>query len=390
MFDRLAQEIEELSIPVDGGALARVLVVLDRLTEKVTAAVGDFDAAGLWADDGCTSMHPWLRSRGVARRDAGRLVATARRLRQLPVTAAAWAAGELSGSQVQVIVGHLNDRRVALFAEHEAALVPSLVALDVDGTERALGEWARKADAVLDDDQPADAQPKREAHLSRTLGDRYLLDASLDAEGGALAEVALRIADPDDRERSWAERRGEALVTVLRFFCDNQQGFTGGRHRPHLNVVVDLESLEQGGHAMVVGGPWLDGPTVERLLCDCSIHRVVFRGVSGILDYGQSTRTATAGQWAALVARDQHCRFPGCDRPVQWCDAHHVRWFRHGGHTALDNLVVLCTRHHHLLHSRAGWDAKLLPDGELHVTKPDGTVMVTRPPARAPAVPLPI
>jgi 5-methylcytosine-specific restriction protein A len=79
------------------------------------------------------------------------------------------------------------------------------------------------------------------------------------------------------------------------------------------------------------------------------------------------------------VLRDRHCRHPGCDRGPQWCEAHHVRPWSEGGPTELANLVMGCSRHHHLWHL-AGWSVKLLPDGEFHVTTPDGRDLVSRPP----------
>jgi hypothetical protein len=90
-----------------------------------------------------------------------------------------------------------------------------------------------------------------------------------------------------------------------------------------------------------------------------------------------------ANLYDALVVRDRHCRFPGCDRPPEWTEAHHVRWVTRGGTTALDNLVLQCSRHHHLLHS-PGWDAKLLPDATLEITDPHGRTRQTRPPPAAP------
>ena len=144
-------------------------------------------------------------------------------------------------------------------------------------------------------------------------------------------------------------------------------------------MVVELEDLVAGRGGRVVDGPVLDGPTVSRLFCDSAVHRVVMAGRSAILDYGTSTRTIPAPLWNALVIRDEHCRFPGCDRPSVWCEGHHVVWVTQGGPTELANLVLVCSRHHHVLH-QPGWHAKLRPDGTFEVTDPNGQVRCTSPP----------
>jgi hypothetical protein len=148
-------------------------------------------------------------------------------------------------------------------------------------------------------------------------------------------------------------------------------------------VVVDLDALHDGGGGRVIGGPSLDATSVSRLLCDCALHRVVTAGRSAILDYGTSTRTIPAPLWSALVIRDEHCRFPGCDRPSKWCEGHHVTHVIDGGPTELANLVLLCTNHHHRLH-QPRWQAKLLPDATFEVTDPDGQVRNTSPPRADP------
>ena len=200
-----------------------------------------------------------------------------------------------------------------------------------------------------------------------------------------MVATALRLATTDDADdtRTPATKRADALVDVCRFFLDHQHSRAGGRHRPHLNVVVDVDALAEGSGGRVIGGPALDGASVSRLLCDCSLHRVLMAGRSAILDYGTSTRTIPAPLWSALVIRDERCRFPGCDRPSTWCEGHHVRWVTHGGATELDNLVLVCTRHHHRLH-QPGWQAKLLPDATFEVTQPDGIVRCTSPPRSDP------
>ncbi len=200
--------------------------------------------------------------------------------------------------------------------------------------------------------------------------------------------TALRLGESPDVEaepsRTPAERRADALVDVCRFFLDHQAHRPGGRHRPHLNVVVDLDDLEAAQAGAVVDGPILDGPSLQALLCDSALHRLLIAGRSAVLDYGTATRTIPATLWNALVLRDEHCRFPGCDRQASWCEGHHVVTRAEGGPTCLSNLVLLCARHHHRLH-QPGWQAKLRPDATFEVTDVNGRYWATAPPRAGPA-----
>jgi hypothetical protein len=214
------------------------------------------------------------------------------------------------------------------------------------------------------------------------------LDGTLDAQGGEVVATALRLAETTHDDQAPAptpaQRRGDALVDVCRSFLDHQAHRPAGRHRPHPNVVIDLDALEDGRPGRVVDGFGLDGPSVQALLCDSALHRLVMAGRSAVLDYGTSTRTIPAPLWNALVIRDEHCRFPGCDRPSSWCEGHHVIPFTEGGPTCMDNLVLLCARHHHRLH-QPGWHAKLRPDATFETTDPRGRSRSTSPPRAGPS-----
>ena len=385
MFPRLEQAVDEVEIPVDGPALLAALALWDRLGAKIAEAAGAFDAASLWDLDAATSMTAWLRSEaGMSRRDSARLAATAHKLRQLPVTAAAWRAGELSGGQVDAVLANVGNH-LERFADHEAAVVDTLAPLAVHHVARVMAAWRAKAEALAEDVE--DAERERSVHLSTTLGGRFELSGSLDAATGAVVATALRVASSDDSDaepaRTPAERRADALGDVCRFFLDHQRGWTGGRHRPHLNVIVDVAALTDGLGGETPDGTPLDPLTVSALLCDSAVHRVVMAGRSSVLDYGTSTRTIPAPLWNALVVRDRHCRFPGCDRTAAWCEGHHVVHVQHGGPTCLDNLVLLCSRHHHRLH-HPGWHAKLRPDAVFEITAPDGAHRSTHPPGAVP------
>lgn len=108
---------------------------------------------------------------------------------------------------------------------------------------------AWKARATVDGDEAVDAE--RSLHLSATLGGRYELSGSFDAESGSMVHTALRLASTDDVEaepvRSPSTHRADALVDVCRFFLDHHQARPARRHRPHLNVVVDYKWFHGAG-----------------------------------------------------------------------------------------------------------------------------------------------
>ena len=378
MFEELEAAIEGLVIPGDGNSIVAAIALRDRLDARLAEATAAFEAAGLWGGGAAVSLVAWLRANArMTRRGAQRLRSVSARLRSLPVCAQAYAEGMLSGGQIEAIVAGLDDETVEIFAAQEAELVPYLIPLTVAGVSRAMGAWL----ALNRPERAEPEEPERALYLSPTLDDRWVLGGSLDAEGGAVVAAALRLATPErsDVLKTAANRRADALVDVCRFFLDHQQDRAGGRHRPHVNVVVELADLDAGRGGQVVDGPRIDGPTLSRLFCDSAVHRVVMSGRSAVLDYGTSTRTIPAPLWNALVIRDEHCRFPGCDRPSGWCEGHHVVWVTQNGPTDLENLVLLCSRHHHRLH-QPGWHAKLRPDGIFDVTDPNGEVRATSPP----------
>lgn len=344
-------------------------------------SIGEFDASKLWEPAGFTSAHHWLKDQGMHPRDAFDMIRLARKLRRLPVTAAAWVDGSLTGGQVRVIGALVVDRHLPLFAEHETELVPSLAELTVDETMRAMRLWRDRADALDEGDAPS--HDPCVATLSQTMDDRGVLNASLDAEGYALWFEAFRLADSEDFDRPAPLRRGDAMKEIASFFIKNQTIKTPRRHVPHIKVVIDGSTL---GTEHVHGydeatGMTLPPSTIERILCDCVLHRVVLAdGV--VLDYGRAVKEPPPELAHAVAARDQGCRWKSCDRPVGWCDVHHVRWWtKHFGPTAIWNLVLLCDKHHNMLHRR-GWSARLHGNGDFEVTTPWGASWTTHAPGR--------
>ena len=385
MFDSLATAIDALEVPVDERSLRTLLGLHDRFTAKLTAALGEADALGLWGASGATSMRAWLCDADLAGPDATRLARLAADVHRLPVLRSAWIDGDLSNGQVRAISAHLTARNLPLFVEHEAAVVPALVGLSAAETNRAMVEWAARADAVLADDGDDGPPPVESSlHHSPTLDGRFVTNGSFDADAGNVVATALSVADSGDLGVAAPQRRAGALVDVCAFFLAHHTETMSPRRRPHVSLIVDAHDIADAKGWIADRDLLLDPAAMSRVLCDCSISRVVADKVAGtvsrILDLGRSTDVVSAAQRTALAARDRHCRYPGCDRPPSWCDAHHVWWWIRGGPTDVSNLVLLCNRHHHLLHAKRGFHAKLLDDGTFVVTDPHGRTRSTRPP----------
>jgi len=158
----------------------------------------------------------------------------------------------------------------------------------------------------------------------------------------------------------------DALIDLL----DHAQGDLG---RPTITIMVDDETLRNGPHPGTVcetdAGVDLPITVVRRNLCD-SVTQTVRFGSDGLpLDVGRRHRTATGAQWVVLKSMYRSCAWHGCDRPITWCQAHHIQEWEQGGSTDLDNLIPLCSRHHHAVHE-GGWSLTLRPDRTLDIHRP--------------------
>ena len=146
MFDGLRDEVERLHIPIDGDAIGELFAIRDRLDAKLSAAVGEFDRAGLYDLEGRTTMTAWLKSHApLTSSEAHRIAMTARHLRQFPVTREAWEEGELTDAQVATVLASVRSEHRELFAQHEAEIVPTLARLDAAGTRSAMNYWTAHA-----------------------------------------------------------------------------------------------------------------------------------------------------------------------------------------------------------------------------------------------------
>jgi len=188
------------------------------------------------------------------------------------------------------------------------------------------------------------------------------------------------IADELAAERIYHQNAlilGEIAAELL---ADGNAGALGGE-RPHVEISVTLDELARGLGYGELGIPATNESvvaamaTVRQISCDADVRRVVGSGhhinpdtgdpvdpliarliqtPSELLDYGRSERIVPPGLRRRLVRRDSGCVFPMCTRPAAYTHAHHVQHWSENGPTDLDNLALVCNRHHTAIHHE-GW-----------------------------------
>jgi hypothetical protein len=386
MFDQVLaglDEVIELDVPADGGAITAFFARIDRQLALAAGAVGQFAADGGPQREGAVTLTSWLMHRlGLTRTAAAQLAARATKLGRLPVLRAAYESGSVGTGAVDAILAHVPNRHLDRFAQHEAELVPALVGLDRRDLSAAMGTWLARADAL----DPGPAPPERPdtVYFSPTGGNRAIVQGNLGADTASVVAAALRAADSGDINTPVPQRQAQSLGQICQEFLDHRtEPPSASRHRPHVNVVMTLEQWAAQAGAPPARDLDTDLPlspaATGALRCDAIVHPLVHDADGVVLHYGRGTRVWPRSLVNAIIVRDQGCRWPGCTAPARWCDVHHALAWERGGTTSIDNGLLLCRRHHHLLHRRLGWHLKLHHDSTAVLTHPTGNTETSRP-----------
>ena len=284
-----------------GEEIATLAARIDAATYELLVLIRKFDEEEGWSCGFLTCAH-WLTWRiGLAPGAARERVRVARALGDLPLISEAMRRGELSYSKVRALT------RIA-----------------TPDTEQSLVVGKVRADALA-------------------------LVAESALKGG------LDPGSSGDRYQVVVHVNGEELTAQQSATADN---------RTHVPAGTSRAGVPAGTPALpgAVNGAWLgnshvpvSAETARRIACDAGSVSMTHRN-GQVLSVGRKTRTIPPPIRRALEFRDQGCRFPGCTS--QHCDAHHIVHWADGGETKLSNLVLLCRRHHRLLHE-GGFSVKM-------------------------------
>ncbi len=337
-------------------------------TYRLLVLIHKFDEQGYWQLPGLCSCAHWLNFKcGIGMNAAREKARVAHALAALPKISKAFERGELSYSKARAmtrIADQDNEDYLLMIARHGTAW----------HVEKLVSKYSRAR--RLQDTEAANKQ-----HASRELSYFYdddgalVLNARLPAEQGALIVKALEMAmdrqfHSDDVSAETSEheslpaRRADAIAEVAETYMNSKpsQASTADRFQVVVHVTAETSHIEDGPH--------VSAETSRRIACDSSIVELIKDKKGEPLSIGRRSRSIPPAIRRALRFRDGGCRFPGCTN-TRFVDGHHIKHWADGGETSLENLVLLCRRHHRLVHE-GGFICERKTGGKIEFRSPVG------------------
>lgn len=334
-------------------------------TYELIVLIREFDERCGFLKWGLKDSAEWLAYRcDLSMATAREKVRVAHALKTLPRLAAAFATGELSYSKVRsltrVACASNEDDLVAFALRHTAANV----------AQRCRELRCGSAESI-DDAARAFANRSLRIHRDRNRG-MMTVTVELPLEAGELVDKALDKARddecleiPDLVDTSWSVRQADAFVTMVKeYLSDNGEGVSNDNYL--VTIHVDQSALASGK-----GRSALPLESVKKLCCDGSAVVLIESDKGEPLSIGRKSRVIPKGIERAVRARDNNrCKFPGC-RNTRFLHCHHVEHWSNGGKTSLENLMLLCTKHHTLVHE-GGYSIDKDFEDNWFFARPDG------------------
>jgi len=326
-------------------AIVNLAARINAANYELLVLIRRFDERAGWLKWGFLNCTDWLHWRcdlsiGTAREK----VRVAHALKLLPAIAEAFQFGKLSYSKVRALV------RVARRDTEAELLAFALKTTAARVEERCRELRCGTADSVTD----ANRAYERRVLFLRRNPERGTMSITVEVplEAGELIDKALDSARDDNESQTpefsgdgWPARQADALVEIARCYLDaSSRKSTGIQANHQVTVHVDETALTRGE-----GRSGLPVESVRRIACDSDKVVIVENEDGEPLSVGRKTRVVPAAIKRALWARDNGCTFPGCNN-TRFVDAHHIEHWSAGGETSLGNLMLLCSRHHRLVH----------------------------------------
>ncbi len=358
---------------IDLGALLTCMRgTIDKLELEFAEIAVEFERTEGWAEDGYNTASDWIRLNcHMNSNQVWNSLAVGDHMTELSESVQAMKEGDVGYAHLATL-GRTAEAIGKVFDENE--LLPLAKKFSPGKFFHQVMHYRHSVDAKAYNDDQEQLGEERSMRIGTRQDGCVLISGVLDPVGGAAVRSALEpLARPSGAHdaRSREQRLADAFVERLT-----------GDARVNLQVTATIETLKALAGAaageMEFSFP-LSSATVQRLACDCSVTRVLLDQDSLVIDVGRAKPKLHGSLRKALNLRDRHCRWPGCERPASYCDGHHLVHWAHGGPTDLDNLVLLCKRHHRMVHE-GGWRLIKTDDGPIVVIAPTITFGLPRGP----------
>lgn len=375
LLDRPRRVVDE---PPLLAVLAAAVIARNLFDHVIAQAAAAAERLGIPARRHLRSGADLLTGLGMAPAAALRAMRVGRAAHTLPALARAQRLGGLGIEFADAVgrgVAHINNRVV--LSDHDRATV--VTKLMIQTTPSEVSKKARRiaidraathapAGGTVPVAENSDLNEMTlvqndEGRVSATLDLDVLTGEELFAALDPLCRpVPLPDGSPDPRPTG--RRRADAFGQLVRSYLSSSQRPASGGVLPHVTLIRSAAHVgaRRAECVDILGftGP-VSATTADLICCDSSIAPVTVDNAGVPLDVGRSERLFGPTLRMALAVRDRGCAFPGCGRPVSWCDAHHIRPWSQGGRTSLDNGVLFCRSHHTVIH-HSGWRVYLGPD----------------------------
>jgi len=374
--EELADQITELA--------AHIHAATFRLLELIR----EFDACEGWAGEGVLSCAHWLNWKcGMALGVARERIRVAHALKELPKISQTFRKGKISFSKVRAITRvatRKNENYLLMIAHYgTASHVERLVrnyrsVKRNESLQKAQEQHSHRQLSWYEDDDGYWVFRGRLPPESGALVAQVLQQA-MDEQYEELKDVPVGTSESENdglrvRPEPIAWRRADALVRLATGYRKHSTSCSSEKYLVHIHT--DMETLKQDGtnaEAEIESGGKLCWETTRRVACDSSVVQWLNNHDGQALSVGRKTRTIPPAIRRALKRRDGGCRFPGCTA-THFVDAHHIHHWADGGETCMENLILLCTRHHRLVHE-GGFGLQKLSGGVVQFTNPQGALI---------------
>ena len=311
-------DLAALDVSERGPLLVQLKRAQSQLEAQIARASHAAAAAGAFIGTGARDTAEWLaKETGTSTRknrsatDLGEAMARSSEL------ADALASGEISADKATMVVGAAGDERV------DDELLATVADLPLNAVKPAVEAWRARSHPDRDADVAEVQRARRYLRLTGQPDGMSRVEGLLDPESAAIVRTTLdgvmNESAFDGTTRTRDQRCADALTQLAHAAAKGE--IKGGRSNTKLLATVPFETIAERaaerGHTNV--GATLDAATVRKLACDAGIHRVITGPASSVLDFGHETRLVPDNLFYALVARDQHCRWPGCTIRATCC-----------------------------------------------------------------------